>query len=162
MGHFKKLKQAGFFGIDEWWVMSSDLLPVDVDRSSNCCGRIYIPDSCIQGATRAIVGCSPSEKPGSGLGFSFAAGRVPTGLVAAPTTPSMERQPRYDGFSKCVSNNGGGPEWCKTCVEISLGCFGGVTLGNFPVKMTSIYFKIDSTYLYSCIVTDQVAIISST
>ena len=35
----------------------------------------------------------------------------------------------------------------QTCVEISLGFFGGVTLGNFPVKMTSIYFKIDSTYL---------------
>ena len=36
------------------------------------------------------MGCSPSEKPGSGLGFSLAAGRVPTGLVAAPTTPNME------------------------------------------------------------------------
>lgn len=86
--------------------MTSDLLPLDFDRSSNCCGRIYIPDSCVQGATRAIVGCSPSEEPGSGLG------PLPTGLVAAPTTPSMEQQPRYDGFSKCVSNNGG-PEWCK-------------------------------------------------
>lgn len=72
--------------------------------------------------------------------------RVPTGLVAAPTTPSMEQHQgmmvSQNVFPTMVTAQNGA-NLCGNFLRI----FGGVTLGSFPVKMTSIYFKIDSSYL---------------